>query len=83
MKFGIIETQNGHQCVNCGKKLTQSEAKGNYCPHCGAPLTPRATENFLNLEKEIQKDVVLQIEEMLKENSIEKIVSDLKQQFKA
>lgn len=83
MKFGVEENEKGTLCANCKTLLSEQDAlQANFCSHCGAPLKQESIDTLLKLERSIQKDTVLQIEEALKTYSIEKIVADLKEQFK-
>lgn len=82
MKFGVNDTEKGTICANCETLLNEHEAMHNkFCPHCGTALKKESIEAILKLEKNIQRDLLSQIEEALKQHSIEDIVADFKNQL--
>lgn len=62
---GIIEENGKVFCANCKKTV---EINQNFCINCGSPLTSFAIEKENENKKEIERNVIRNINSLAKEN---------------
>ena len=82
MRYGIVEEDLNVICVGCEKVLSEDGSiPYNFCPECGNPLTLNAIKLTEKKQREIQKQVFVDLKEISDNEKLDSFKKVVKKYF--